>query len=283
MITLPSIKQDLEFSQSLAEIVDVLKISALMQFRSFQLKEKPHKSFLKQIEVSLDLLINSGIQHPYLFRREKLPTAVVVIASDEGFSGELNTLLINAGLGIRKSKGDEIIILGERGARYLEEMRASFLFFPGISAEVEFKEAEAIRDYIFKNYRHKFSRIVIVYPEFVSLAIQKISILQLLPYASENTLIKSNIKKIEDLLREPSPERVLDGLIWLWTGFKLWEVFWSSKQSEYAARIMHLEGSTQELSQLNQGLLFQYSRQMHSLSDKAIREISAAKILLGKR
>jgi len=285
MIALPSLKQDLEFSNNLSEIIDVLKVSALIQFRSFQLKEKPNKNFLRQLDLDLSLLIDSGIKHPYLSGRQSLPTAIVVVASDEGFAGELNTLLVNAGVDLRKNIGDEIIILGERGARYLEEMKVGFLFFPGISAEVEFKEAEVIRDYLLKNYRRKFGRIVVVYPEFVSLTIQRTTVLQLLPYSSKDSSIagKVNLKRVEGLLREPSPERILDGLVWLWMGFKLWEIFWSAKQSEYAARIMHLEGSTQELSQVKQVLSFQYSRQMHALSDKTIREISAAKILLEKK
>jgi len=43
---------------------------------------------------------------------------------------------------------------------------------------------------------------------------------------------------------------------------------------------MHLEGSTQELSHMNQRLAFNYFRQVHAVSDKTIREISASRIFL---
>jgi F0F1-type ATP synthase gamma subunit len=85
------------------------------------------------------------------------------------------------------------------------------------------------------------------------------------------------------LLVEPSVTRVLNSLIELWAGFKLLEIFWLSKQSEFAARIMHLEGSTQEISHLRQRLSFEYFKQVHALKDKVIREISASKIMLGKK
>ena len=81
---------------------------------------------------------------------------------------------------------------------------------------------------------------------------------------------------------EPSFGSVIEILVELWMGVKLLEIFWSSKQSECAARIMHLEGSTQELTQLNRKLTFEYFRQVHSLSDKTIREISVSRNLLIK-
>jgi F-type H+-transporting ATPase subunit gamma len=131
-----------------------------------------------------------------------------------------------------------------------------------------------------KSYYHRFGRILIFYPEFLSLTAQKVTLFQLLPYFGLTE--ETSVSKEEDILTEPSLQRVLDALIKSWLEGKLLHIFWSTKLAEFSARIMHLEGSTQELSHLNHRLAFDYFRNVHALNDKTIREISASKVLLGK-
>jgi ATP synthase F1 gamma subunit len=279
------LKQDLDVSRSLGDIIDVLKTAALIQFRSFQFKEKPQEEFIKEAESCFEILAQRDIKHPYFFDRGAMPGQIVAVTSEEGFLGELNTLLINASLDQRRAKGDELIVLGERGGRYLEDMNQGFAYFPGITNEISYREVERLRDYLLKGYKKKFARIVVVYPEFVSLTLQKVAVRQILPYQFSNEPKKEakGSMVIEELLIEPTVNLVVGSLVEAWFGFKLLDIFWSSKQSEFAARIMHLEGSTQELAHLKQRLSFEYFRQVHNLRDKVIREISASKVMLGKR
>lgn len=283
------LKEDLMVSQSLGDIIDVLKTAALIQFHIFQTRQKPDENFIKEIEACFNLLFKKNITHPYLFERKMLPSAIVVVTSDEGFLGELNILLINVALDRRNDKEDELIVLGERGARYLEDMNERFTFFPGISDEVSYKEVVKIKDYLLTNYRKKIGRIIIVYPEFISLMVRRVEAFQFLPYLPQTTtlptlkLSKAFDYLIEEFLIEPSLRMVLEVLIELWSGFKLLEIFWSSKQSEFGARIMHLEASTQELADLNKNLSLEYFRQVHALRDKVIREITASKLLLERK
>jgi F-type H+-transporting ATPase subunit gamma len=284
MIALAKLKQDLRFTQDLGDIIDVLKSAALIQLRLFQLKEKPNQEFLKELEAAFNLFAPQNIQHPYLTERTNLPSAIVVVTSDEGFLGELNTLLINVCLDQRKAKSDIILALGERGVRYLEEAGEDFISFPGVSNEVSYAEVEKLRSYLLKGYsRGRFGRILVIYPEFVSLTVQKIVTFQLLPFSWSKEQAQAKQEILEDMLLEPSLNRVLGILAKLWVGFKLLEIFWSTKQSEFAARIVHLEGSTEELSHLNHRLAFEYFRNVHALNDKTIREISASKVLLSKK
>ncbi|MDD5246760.1 MAG: F0F1 ATP synthase subunit gamma [Candidatus Omnitrophica bacterium] len=284
MKTIAALKQELESTQGLGDIIEVLKTAATIQFRSFQLKEKPNEEFSHAAQRCFSILSGRDLQHPYLLERPGLPSIVLIVTSDEGFLGELNTLLANAGIDQRKSPKDEIVILGERGAKYLEDMNLSFKFFPGFGDEINHEELASIRNYLLETYLKGYGRVVIVYPKFVSLTVQKIEVLPLLPAVVSGLKEKTQKTFLTDeLLLEPSLRKVLDVLIELWAAFKLLEVFWSSKQSEYAARIMHLEGSTQELSLLNQRLAFQYFRGVHTLRDRSIREISASKLILEKK
>lgn len=280
------LKQDFEVINSLGEIIDVLKTGALIQFRSFQLKEKPNDDFLKEIEFSLRCAAGKEKEHPYFFDRSEKPSCIVIITSDEGFLGDLNTQIINAALDRRRSREDEVVVVGERGVRYLEDIRQNFLSFSGISDDITPEEVGQLKNYLLKNYKSRFGRVFLIYPKFVSLSIQKVTPVTLLPYpplALEGDYASLGHILKEELLLEPEPTRVLESLAELALGFTIRDIFWSSKQAELAARITHLEGSTQEMGFLKQKLSLDYFRQVHMLRDKVIREISASKSLLGKR
>lgn len=278
------LKTDFEVTRSLGDIIDVLKTAAMIQFRSFQLKEKPNEDLSMQANGCFELLLEKNIKHPCFFDRKSLPSAIVVVTSDEGFLGELNTLLVNASLDQRRSPNDELVILGERGARYLEDMKLPFTFFPGISDECSYKEAKNLSAFIIDGYKKKYGRIIVIYPKFISLTTQRVTVEEMLPYKCEEGAKGRHSKwLLEELSIEPTVNCVINTLIEVWMSFVFLYIFWLSKQSEFGARIMHLEGSTQELSHLNQKLSFEYFRQVHTLRDKTIREISAAKIMMGKK
>lgn len=284
MLSLIELKDEKLFIEDMEGIIDTFKITALIQFRLFQQKEKINRMFFREIESSFDLLSGRDISSRYFSQDLKLPRVLVVITSDEGFLGELNTLIINSALDKRQSQDDIIVVLGNQGARYLEEMKISFLALPGISEDVNVRQAEELSNYLLKEYnRREFGQIQVIYPEFVSLTAQRISAVNLLPYYSLAKRNPGRGKEAEDILIDPSGTKVVGGLISLWMNFKFLEIFWSSKQSEYAARIMHLESSTEELTELNKKVTFLYFKRIHALSDKTIREVSATKLLLKKR
>jgi ATP synthase F1 gamma subunit len=282
MITLAKLKQSLEFNRSLGTVIDILKTTALVQFRSFQFKDRPNTEFFKEIEDVFEIFRMKRIKHPYFFERANLPSAIIIITSNEGFLGGLNTLLINAAISSRRSTNDELIVLGERGAGYFEDLKESYVSFPGITDEAGWKESEKVANYVLGGYKKKFGSIFVCYPKFVSLTHQKVDVIRLLPRLSDAMPNDGPFRSLEEISIEPAEHRVVETAVELWVRYKLFEVFWLSKQSEYAARIMHLEGSTYELSNLSHRLRFDYFRRVHALSDKTIREISAAKVLLKK-
>lgn len=279
MRPLSDLRQDMEVGRSLGDIVDVLKTAALIQFRQFQESKGVNVDFLREAESAFVLLGEEARSHPYAFDRKSLPSAIVVLTSDEGFLGELNTLLIHAAVDMRQSERDEIIVMGERGARYLEDMNISYSFFPGVSDEARYTEAALIQRYVLRAYRERVGRVHVIYPEFVSLTAQRVRTEQLLPAP----LGAPASPEWEPVLFEPSIQQAFAALVEAWFGYMLFHMFRSAKLAEFAARIMHLEGSTHELGGMNRELTQEYFRQMRSLKDKVIREISASKMLLEAR
>ena len=155
MIPLIKLREDLRFSKELLEMIEVLKSATASQFRSLQNKRKGFEQYKLRLEEFLAMIKTQKVIHPFLIERKNLPKAVVMVTSDEGFLGSLNALVLNAGME-QAAAGDELIVLGERGSRYLAEtQREAFTFLPGIGDEITYERAIAVRDLLISKFLSK--------------------------------------------------------------------------------------------------------------------------------
>jgi F-type H+-transporting ATPase subunit gamma len=276
MIPVARLKQNIKFNQNLDELIEVMKLAATLQFNQFRGRSEPAADFLTSLEEAFSLISGLAVNNIFLNPLSESSAAVILLSSDEGFLGELNVLLVNR-LTELKSARNDVIVLGRQGVEYLDELRMPFTAFPSPSEKLEFKHIEPLRDYCFRRYKNgEINKIQIIYPRFINIAQQQIEseILLPLPLPTVDAPVKN-----EDLIIEPSLNLVIEGWVKLWLGFRMYQIFWSSKLSEFAARIMHLESSTQELKRINRNLELEYFKYLHGLSDKAIREISASRLV----
>ena len=281
MSTFVKLKEDMQFSKELQEMIEVLKTTTATQFRSLQHKRKDFEQYKFRLEEFLRALEVRRATHPFLKGNVALPKAIVMITSDEGFLGSLNALVINAGLE-QASGSDELIVLGERGARYLSEtQKFSFTVLPGIGDDITYSRAVAVRDFLISKFSgKKIGAVLCAYPRFLSFTVQRVEVTRLLP-CNEIFGFREGIKKpaqASEILMEPSFSEVVEYIVRAWLMQKLYDMFWESKLSECAARIIHLEGSHEEILAMSRKLIYQYFKFLHSKSDKNIREIFASRL-----
>jgi len=282
MIPLIKLREDLRFARELLEMIDVLKSATSSQFRTFQLKRKGFDDYKFALEDFLGALGTQKIAHPFLKEDKDLPKAVLMITSDEGFLGGLNTLVLADGLEQAAAR-DEIIVMGERGSRYMSEtVSRPFTFLPGVGDDISYRRAGAVRDLLIGKFlRKEIGSALVVYPRFLSFMAQRVEVVRVLP-SGDILARKDDGKKIHrpkpSILVEPDKGAVIDYLVRALLMQKFYDIFLDSKLSECAARIMHLEGSLEEIKTMNRRLLRDYFKHLHEKSDKNIREIFASRL-----
>lgn len=278
MIPVGKLKSNLQFNKNLGDLVEVMKLAATLQFNQFRAKTEPSEDFIRLLDDVLSVLLSSGVKNDLLQAKEDLPSLLFLISSDEGFLGELNFLLVNKLLSSRRQQ-DFIACCGQQGANYLKEIQVNFSFFDSPGEKIEVQSLAKIRDYLLSQYLdRKVGRINIIYSRFTNITLQQVEFETLLPLPRTPGAAGSGLSH---LLVEPDSKEVIKGWIKCWLDFRLYQIFWSSKLAEFAARIMHLEGSVQELGKINSHLRMEYFKYLHGLSDKSIRELTAAR-LIGK-
>lgn len=278
MIPIAKLKQNLDFNSDFGELIEIMKLASTLQFNQFRLTQEPFADFAGLLEKAISHIPADSNKNNILIKAplgaEK--KAIVLITSDEGFLGELSALLINTFTERRQEK-DEVVVLGRQGINYLEELQIKFDFFASIGEKVDFNQVTQLKDKILGLFLlGDIREVIIIYARFISITAQQIEIETLLPIESFFSQ-KDDKDKGGEFLIEPDFNKVIEGWVKLWLNFRIYQIFWSSKLAEFSARIMHLEGSIQELNRMNQHLRIEYFKYLHGLSDKTIREISAAR------
>ncbi|MFH1189721.1 MAG: F0F1 ATP synthase subunit gamma [Candidatus Omnitrophota bacterium] len=277
------IKEELLFNSEFMGLLEVMKNIAISQFQSLQKRKKRFAQFIRYLDGFFQMMDIRKAPHRFINPRAD-KRAAVLITSDEGFMGDLNFQVVDGAIRKEGPEADELIVVGESGARYLGDHGKKFTAFRG-AADAEGRRvlAAALRGHIVKGVNEdRFGRVTVHYPDPVSFMIQKVEALDLLPL-SAIFLPDRKSAYYKPVIMESPVEGIIEYLAEEFIEQKLTELLEDSKLSEFAARASHLEKSGQELMDKQKFLSAQYFRAYHEIIDKNTRELFSSQLILKRK
>jgi len=285
MTTVNEAKEELQFNAELTDLLEVMKNIAVFEFRALQRKREKFDKFARAMADFFKIIDIKGAPN-FFIHPENRRAAVVMITSDEGFMGGLNMRVINEAIFLEGADEAELLIVGQRGARYLKEMDREFVEYKAAAcARGRYDLALRLKDHIVGGVREgRFGRVFISYPRPVSFLAQKVEAVRVLPVeiASNATPSLRSALGGEEVIIESPRENILEYLVEEKILHQVLEILGDSKLSEFAARAIHLERSSQQLTEEKKGLKRKYFRARHEIIDKNTRELFSAQIMREK-
>lgn len=280
MIPIIRLKKEVEFNSDLKIIVDALKGIAMTRFHMLQRQLTVFERFPQLAGQLLAGIPMDQIDHPYVKVKVKR-TVALLVTTDSGFMGGLNSQVVSTGVA-EAGPDAHLVVIGERGLNYLSDSRKECDRFPGIQDRQRTQLASKIREHILPLILDgKCGRFIVVYPKPISLAVQKVTIETMLPcegWLGSYTQTSGD----EDMIWESEPRDVLSYVATFWVEHRLAEIFAMSQVAELGARVMHLEGSYQEVTRQGKKLKLQYHRARHEIIDRSMREVFSSQLLFNK-
>ena len=121
MIPLIKLKKDVQFNSEFTKAVDVMKGIAAARFYVLERQLSLFEQFFQVAAEFLSAVDMRRVTHPFV-RPTSQKAALLLITSDAGFHGGLNTQVVNLGLS-EADAGCLISVVGERGAGVLRDLR----------------------------------------------------------------------------------------------------------------------------------------------------------------
>jgi F-type H+-transporting ATPase subunit gamma len=205
---------------------------------------------------------------------------VILVTSDKGLAGSLNTNVINRAISVVKEAGAgtvDFIAVGKKGSDALRRTGQNLIaVFHGKDRNISVFDAKPIAKVAIDDFLNfTYDKVYAVYTDFISTLLQKPNILQILPLVKESSHTFS-----EDIAFEPEVDAVLNNVIYRYIEFAVFQCLLESAASEHSARMVAMRNANQSASDLIDELTLSANQARQAGITRELSEISAAKIAM---
>jgi F-type H+-transporting ATPase subunit gamma len=266
------IRRRIVASRNIRQITRAMQFVAASKLRRAQestLAARPYSLLIDEILANLAAVLG-GDEHPLLSRREQGKRLIVLVTSDRGLAGPLNTNAVRfAAKAIVEYPGElELVSVGRKGRDAMRRARVPIIaHFPGFGDRPVFDDILPLARLISDEYVcGTYSQIDIVFTRFVSTLVQRAEMVQLLPITPS---VDTRGIPGAQFIFEPAPEIVLDELLPRYVGTRLYQTALESTASFFSSQMVAMKNATENADELIEDLTLSYNkaRQAHITSE----------------
>jgi F-type H+-transporting ATPase subunit gamma len=221
---------------------------------------------------------NPEYRHPFLVDRDSVKrVGLIVITTDKGLCGALNTNLLRLTLGQYKewqAQGEEIEVccLGNKGLGFMQRLGANVVSHAvqlGDKPQME-KLIGAVKVMLDGYIEDRFDRLLIAYTRFVNTMKQEPVIEQLLPLSGERL---GAPETVWDYIYEPEARAVLDQVMTRYIEAIIFQAVAENMASEQSARMVAMKSASDNAATLIDELTLIYNKNRQAAITKELSEI----------
>ena len=286
------IRRRIKSVKSTAQITRAMQMVASSKMRKAQLAAlagRPYATLMNDVLAA----VSEGqgdFTHPLLEKREGKKRAVILVSTDKGLCGALNSnLLREAG---KFDKDTTVYICaGKKGAQFIHRTKRNLAAEFTYKDNPQFSEARAISKFAQDMFlKGEVDRVDVLYTNFINTLSQKPEVRQLLPIGKLQAFDADvtgeskggELKKSDvEYLFEPNAAAVLGNLLPHYVNYQVFQFLMEAKASEHSSRMVAMKNATDNAKQLIKDLTLEYNKLRQANITKELLEITTAQMAMG--
>ncbi|MFH6907012.1 F0F1 ATP synthase subunit gamma [Vibrio fluvialis] len=276
-----------EIRTKIASVQNTQKITSAMQMVAASKMRKVQDNMEASRPYAINMRkvighVSSGTleySHPFLQEREIKRVGYIIISSDRGLCGGLNSNLFKQVLTEMqdwRAKGVEVdtTLIGSKAIGFFQSMGKSIAQTSGLGDKPKLEEMLGTVNAMMEHYSEgKIDRLYMVFNQFVNTMVQKPRVLQLLPFPKED--IERDQNSRWDYIYEQSPQDILNHLIHRYVESLVYQGVVETIACEQAARMVAMKAATDNAGQLIENLQLVYNKARQAAITQELSEIVA--------
>ena len=286
------IRRRIKSVKNTAQITKAMQMVASSKMRKAQLAALAGRPYAKLMNNVLANVSSESkdFTHPLMEKRDGRRRCVVLVSSDKGLCGALNSNLTREALKLDKDT-TVFVCAGKKGAQFVARNKRK------LAAEFTYKdaplfaEARAISRFVQDLFlKGETDSVEVLYTNFISTLVQKPDNLPLLPVGElkgvqagvegEETNVALEKSGVEFQF-EPGPDAVLGALLPHYLNYQIYQILLEAKASEQSSRMVAMKNATDNAKQLIKDLTLEYNKLRQANITKELLEITTAQMALG--
>ncbi len=291
MANTQDIRRRIKSIRNTAQITKAMQMVAASKMRKAQqhaLAGRPYSQILNRVLVSLESRTDP-LLHPLLQVRPVKKELVLIISTDKGLAGALNTNVMREA-GNFPVEQTVFVTTGRKGRQFVARTKRELL------ADFELKDAPSILETkaISKFCVEKFlsgevDKVTVLYTHFVNTISQRPIAQTLLPIsplafeAAATAAAEGEGKPKDPMLEylfEPSAQAVLDFMLPYYVQYQVFQMILDARASEHSARMVAMKNATDNANQFIKDLTLEYNKMRQASITTELLEIATAQMAL---
>ncbi|MFT6756130.1 MAG: F-type H+-transporting ATPase subunit gamma [Chitinophagales bacterium] len=263
-------------TQKITSAMEMVAASKMRKARERMEVGKPYATRIRSV-VGHIANANPEYHHQYLAQREVKRIGFVIVSSDRGLCGGLNTNLFKAALRSIKEWADQdveidLCLIGSKASAFFNSVGGNV-----VASVRDLGEAPTVADLIgsvktmLDGYdKGNIDKLFLVSNEFVNTMTQDPTVAQLLP------LLPSEDKELKhhwDYIYEPDAQELLDGLLTRYVESQVYQAVVENGACEQASRMVAMKSATDNAGDLIDELQLIYNKARQAAITQELSEI----------
>jgi len=278
------IRTKIKSVQSTRKITKAMEMVAASKMRKAQERmrhARPYGDKVRNIAAHL-AHANPEYRHPFLVHREGVKdVGVIVVTSDKGLCGGLNTNALRLALGKLKElqgEGREVLVtaLGSKGFGFMQRFNAKIVSHLVGLGDVPHMErlVGPLKVQIDAYSEGRIGAVYIVYTRFINTMKQEPVVEQLLPLPADRLKTDARATRANwDYIYEPDARSVLDQLLMRYLEQIIYQSVAENIASEQSARMVAMKAASDNASSVIDDLTLIYNKTRQAAITKELSEI----------
>ncbi|HXN35223.1 MAG TPA: ATP synthase F1 subunit gamma [Opitutaceae bacterium] len=271
-------------TRQITKAMELVAASKMKRAQQLALAGLPYANLMADVLAALA----SGIEesaHPFLVQREVRTRGILLITTDKGLCGPLNSNLFKLAAEIKGPA--KFYSIGRKGTQFLARTKRTMVADFQVHDRVPFAEVKVASEFMIKQYLDgEIDTIEVIYPRFKNTLVQEPIVRPVLPLKSLKDFLDQlgidtgtvRVPHADDreVLFEPSASEVLHALLPFYVDHQVHQLALSAKASEHSARMVAMKTAKDNASELLDALTLKFNKARQAAITQEILEIAAA-------
>ena len=263
-------------TQKITRAMEMVAASKMRKAQERMRASRPYAERIRTIVGHL-ALAHPEYKHPFMIEREAKRIGIIIISTDRGLCGGLNTNVFKtAVMALRewrnKNAEVEVATIGAKAEAFFRRLRANLVGHASHLGDApQISELIGTVKIMLDAYNEgRIDRLYLIHNKFINTMAQKPQAVQLLPIEPSD---EAELKHHWDYLYEPEAKEVLDDLLMRYVESLVYQGVVENLASEQAARMVAMKAASDNAGNFISDLQLVYNKARQAAITQEISEI----------
>jgi F-type H+-transporting ATPase subunit gamma len=290
MANTKDIRRRIKSIRNIGQLTKAMQMVAASKMRKAQqhaLAGRSYAALMNKVLVSLQKRTDPKA-HPLLNIRPINKELVLIISTDKGLAGALNTNLFREVTQFEPSKS-VYVVTGRKAKQFVTRTKRELIADFELKDAPSFVETKAIAKFVTEKFLSgEVDKVSVLSTHFINTVNQKPVLQTLLPISSfdlpkggpgEGT--NEDVDPMVSYVFEPNAEVVLDVVLPYYLQYQVFQMILDARASEHSARMVAMKNATDNANQFIKDLTLEYNKMRQASITTELLEIATAQMALG--